>query len=80
MKTNSQLTWPQVLMGANAPMYTKATLVDGDVKSGILPTGQVVGSIDALPTVEDLIGDIVEQAEATLARLAEQAGPVSAAS
>ncbi|MCO4747692.1 MAG: nitronate monooxygenase [Proteobacteria bacterium] len=69
MRANSGLTWPQVLMGANAPIYTRATLVDGRLDSGVLPTGQVVGAIDELPTVAELIARIVEEAEETLTRL-----------
>lgn len=72
MRENSALSWPQVLMGANAPMYTKAALVDGRVDSGVLPTGQVVGTIDALPTVAALIAEIVTEAEARLAALGER--------
>jgi NAD(P)H-dependent flavin oxidoreductase YrpB (nitropropane dioxygenase family) len=56
-------------MAANAPMYTKATLVDGDLEAGVLPTGQVAGSIDALPAVADVIADILDEAEAALGRL-----------
>ena len=41
--------------GANAPMLTKATMVDGRLETGILPTGQGVGVIDELPTVEELV-------------------------
>jgi NAD(P)H-dependent flavin oxidoreductase YrpB (nitropropane dioxygenase family) len=69
MKQHGRLTWPQVFMAANAPMLTKASLVDGRVDSGILPTGQVVGNIRDLPPVEQLIADIVAEAEAVLARL-----------
>ena len=69
MKANSNLTWPQVAMAANAPIYTRATLVDGRLEAGILPTGQVVGRIDELPTVAELIARIVSEAEQTLARL-----------
>ena len=32
-------------------MMTKAALVDGRTDVGVLPTGQVVGTIDELPTV-----------------------------
>jgi NAD(P)H-dependent flavin oxidoreductase YrpB (nitropropane dioxygenase family) len=56
-------------MAANAPMMTKAALVDGHPEVGILPTGQVVGVIDELPTVAELMGRIVTEANATLARL-----------
>ena len=69
MRANGKLTWPQVAMAANAPMYTKAALVDGTLDAGVLPTGQVVGTIDALPTVAELLALITAEAEATLARL-----------
>jgi NAD(P)H-dependent flavin oxidoreductase YrpB (nitropropane dioxygenase family) len=69
MKRAGRLTWPQVAMAANAPMLTKATLVGGQLEAGILPTGQVVGRIDTLPTVAELVESIVAEAEATLARL-----------
>lgn len=69
MKRSQGLTWSQVAMGANAPMLTRATMVDGRLETGILPTGQGVGVIDELPTVEELITRIVDDAERTLARL-----------
>ena len=56
-------------MGANAPMLTKATMVDGRLETGILPTGQGVGAIDELPSVADLVGRIVDEAEQALTRL-----------
>lgn len=69
MRTAQDLTWAQMALAANAPMMTKAGVVDGQVEAGILPTGQVVGSIDELPSVADVISQIVTEAEATLARL-----------
>jgi NAD(P)H-dependent flavin oxidoreductase YrpB (nitropropane dioxygenase family) len=69
MKKNQDLTWSQVAMAANAPMLTKASMVDGHAEVGILPTGQVVGLIEELPTVAELIARIVREAEQTLARL-----------
>ena len=56
-------------MAANAPMMTKAALVDGRTDVGILPTGQVVGEIGELPSVAELIGRIVTEATAVLDRL-----------
>jgi NAD(P)H-dependent flavin oxidoreductase YrpB (nitropropane dioxygenase family) len=56
-------------MAANAPMMTKATMVDGKPEVGILPTGQVVGVIDELPTVAELISRIMDEADDTLARM-----------
>ncbi len=69
MKRGNDLTWPQVIMAANAPMMTKAALVDGRA-DGILPTGQVVGTIEELPTVAELIDGIVADANRVLDRLA----------
>jgi NAD(P)H-dependent flavin oxidoreductase YrpB (nitropropane dioxygenase family) len=69
LKEGNELTWPQVVMAANAPMMTKAGLVDGRTDAGVLPTGQVVGTIDELPSVAELIGRIIEEASAVLRRL-----------
>ena len=69
MKKNQELTWSQLAMAANAPMLTKASMVDGRVEAGILPTGQVTGVIEEIPTVEALVKRIMDEAEATLARL-----------
>jgi NAD(P)H-dependent flavin oxidoreductase YrpB (nitropropane dioxygenase family) len=80
MKSTGDLTWSQLAMAANAPMLTKAALVAGDVDAGILPTGQVVGRIDALPTVAELIDDIVSEATMTLARLTGTASSAKEAS
>ena len=69
MKAAGHLTWSQLAMAANAPMLTKASMVDGNLDVGILPTGQVVGRIDELPTVAELLGRIMQEAEETLTRL-----------
>jgi NAD(P)H-dependent flavin oxidoreductase YrpB (nitropropane dioxygenase family) len=69
MKQGNELSWPQVVMAANAPMMTKAALVGGRTDVGVLPTGQVVGEIGELPTVAELIGRIVAEATAVLDRL-----------
>ena len=69
MKKSGQLTWAQVAMAANAPMLTRATMVDGRLETGILPTGQVTGAISELPTVAELLQRIESEAIETLARL-----------
>ena len=69
MRKEQGLPWSQVVLAANAPMLTKASMVDGHAEVGILPTGQVVGVVDELPTVHDLVQRIVHEAEATLKRL-----------
>ncbi len=70
MHSDQDLTWSQVALAANAPMMTKASVVDGDLDVGILPTGQVTGVIDSTPTVAEIIEGIVAEADATLRRLA----------
>jgi NAD(P)H-dependent flavin oxidoreductase YrpB (nitropropane dioxygenase family) len=69
MRKNQGLTWSQLAMAANAPMLTKAAMVDGHPEVGILPTGQVVGEIDELPTVDELVQRIIAEATETLERL-----------
>jgi len=75
MKKAQGLSYAQMAMAANAPMLTKAALVDGRIDAGVLPTGQVVGVIDALPTVAEIITSVMAEAEATIARLS---GPTRA--
>lgn len=72
MKRNSDLSWAQVAMAANAPMLTRASMVEGRLEAGILPTGQVTGLIEALPTVAELIDGIVSEAVSTLAALSRR--------
>jgi len=70
MRKTRELTWAQLAMAANAPMLTRASMVEGRIEVGILPTGQVVGVIEELPTVAEVLDGIVREAEQTLARLA----------
>jgi NAD(P)H-dependent flavin oxidoreductase YrpB (nitropropane dioxygenase family) len=74
MKKSQELTWSQVAMAASAPMMTKASMVDGRAEVGILPTGQVVGLIEELPSAAELIDRIMREAAVTLARLADVEG------
>jgi len=69
MRRNQDLSWSQVVMAANTPMLLKAAMVDGRPDLGVMSSGQVVGVIDDLPTVAELISRIVDEAEATLKRL-----------
>jgi len=74
MRKQIGLTWAQTMMAANAPMLTKASLVDGKVESGVLPSGQVVGVLDDLPTCKEIIDRIVTEADAVLDNLADSTG------
>lgn len=70
MRRNQDLTWAQLALAANAPMLIKASMVDGNPEVGVLPTGQVTGVIDRLPSVAEVIDEICLGATATLDRLA----------
>jgi len=69
MKRGNELSWPQVVMAANAPVMTRAALVEGRTDVGVLPTGQVVGLIDRLPSAAEVMAEVIGGANATLARL-----------
>jgi NAD(P)H-dependent flavin oxidoreductase YrpB (nitropropane dioxygenase family) len=69
MKTGHELAWSQVIMAANTPMLLKASMVDGRADLGLMTSGQVVGLIEDLPSVEELIGRIIRQAGEVLERL-----------
>ena len=69
MRRNSDLSLAQTAMAANAPMLTRAALVGGSLEAGVLPSGQVAGLIDELPSVGELIARIMAEAGETLDRL-----------
>lgn len=69
MKKASDRSWAQMSNAANTPMLLKASMVDGDDSSGMLASGQVVGMIDDMPTCEELVSRIVEQAAERIAAL-----------
>lgn len=70
MKKRMDMPWAEVIMAGNTPILTKATLCDGELDAGILPTGQVVGVIDDLPSAAEVVERIIAEAESTLDRLA----------
>lgn len=69
MRRDQDLSFAQMALAANAPMMTAQGVVHGDVDAGILPTGQVTGAIDAVPTVAEVIERIMTEATETLGRL-----------
>ena len=69
MRKSQELSWSQVVMAANTPVLIKRALVEGRTDLGVLPTGQVVGVIDDLPTVAELLERIMAEAEKVLGRL-----------
>jgi NAD(P)H-dependent flavin oxidoreductase YrpB (nitropropane dioxygenase family) len=69
MRRTQELSWSQVVMAANTPMLLKTAMVDGRPDLGVMSSGQVVGVIDDLPSVAELIERIVHDADAVLKRL-----------
>jgi len=57
------------LMSANAPMMIQEAVVFGRPETGILPSGQIAGLIEDLPTVDNLISSIVSEASTTIEKL-----------
>ncbi len=73
MGRDDEITSSQAIMAANAPMIIQKAMVDGEPARGVLPSGQVAGVIDDLPSCAALIESIVAQAEQRLALLAQRA-------
>jgi NAD(P)H-dependent flavin oxidoreductase YrpB (nitropropane dioxygenase family) len=69
MRRAQDLSWSQVVMAANTPMLLRAALVEGRLDSGVMSSGQVVGVIDDLPSVAELVERIMAEADKTLERL-----------
>jgi NAD(P)H-dependent flavin oxidoreductase YrpB (nitropropane dioxygenase family) len=69
MRRTYELSFGQMLMAANTPMLLRAAMVEGRLDFGVMASGQVVGVIDDLPTVADVVERIVKEAESVLGRL-----------
>lgn len=69
MASKTDMTLGQTMMAGNAPMIIQKAMVEGKPDEGVLPSGQVAGIIDDLPSCEELVGRIVAEAEAHLKRV-----------
>ena len=69
MKQSNGMSYTETLMAANAPMMIQEAMVKGHPNDGVLPSGQIAGTIDDLPSVAQLMDRIVNEAEQTLDRL-----------
>ena len=56
-------------MAANQPVLLQRSMVDGIPDEGILPSGQVAAAISELKSCEELIQEMVLEAERCLGRL-----------
>jgi NAD(P)H-dependent flavin oxidoreductase YrpB (nitropropane dioxygenase family) len=71
MRRDTGLAWGQVLMAANTPVLLRAAMADGYPEAGLMPSGQVAGLIDDLPSCADLITRIMTDAEQRLSSLGQ---------
>ncbi|MFP6625593.1 MAG: nitronate monooxygenase [Deltaproteobacteria bacterium] len=74
MRKNERLTRTQMLMAANSPILIQRAMVEGRPAEGVLPSGQVAGVIDSLPSCQQLIDTIIAEAGQSLAGLSRLAG------
>ena len=64
MAAKTDMTLGQTMMAGNAPIIIQKAMVDGKPDEGVLPSGQIAGLIDDLPSCSDLIQSLVSGAEA----------------
>ncbi|WP_067522359.1 NAD(P)H-dependent flavin oxidoreductase [Endozoicomonas ascidiicola] len=69
MRGEGEMTAAQTIMAANAPMVIQKAMVDGKPGEGVLPAGQIAGAIDSLLSCEELIQEIMQEANQQLDRL-----------
>ncbi|MCY4563842.1 MAG: nitronate monooxygenase [Gammaproteobacteria bacterium] len=67
MARQSDLSFGQTLLAANSPMIIQNSMVHGRPDEGVLPSGQVAGLIDDLPTCTALLDAMVIEARERLA-------------
>lgn len=70
MRRSEKMTRSQMLMAANAPILVRKAMIEGDPVEGVLPSGTVAGVINDRPSCAELIERIINEAERTLAALA----------
>ena len=66
MASKTEMTLGQTMMAANAPMMLQRTVVEGRPDEGVMPSGQVAGIIDDVPSCEALVASIMGDANARL--------------
>ena len=69
MRKNQKLTNAQMILAANAPIFARIAMSEGNPAEGYLPSGTVAGVIEDRPSCDALISRIVSEAERTLKRL-----------
>ncbi len=63
MRSHGGLTLSQALMAASAPMLIQRAVVEGDPDHGLMATGLVAGRLIDLPTCQELVAQIMHDAQ-----------------
>ncbi len=63
MRDHGGLTLSQAMMAASAPMLIQRAVVGGDPDHGLMATGLVAGRIADVPTCQELVAQIMHDAE-----------------
>ncbi len=70
MTAHGDMSLPEAMMAAAAPMMLQKAVVDGDADGGLMATGLVAGRLTNLPNCAELLEEIERDARANIARLA----------
>ena len=79
MTAHGAMPLKQSMMAATMPMLIQKAVVDGDIERGVMATGVVGGRITEIPSCQELIDRIVEEAHQRLRALAAAGGQPAAA-
>ena len=69
MTAHGEMPLAQAMLSAAAPMLIQKAIVHGDIEHGAMATGVVGGRIADVPTCQELVDRIVDEARARLAAL-----------
>jgi NAD(P)H-dependent flavin oxidoreductase YrpB (nitropropane dioxygenase family) len=73
MQTHGAMPLRQAMMAATMPTLIRKAVVDGDIANGVMATGVVGGRIDRLPSCQQLVDDIMDEARQRIAALGDNA-------
>lgn len=69
MSRTGDMTLPQAIMSANAPMIIQRSMVDGQPQLGVLPSGQVAAVIGELKSCAEIVQSIMAEASTCIEAL-----------
>jgi NAD(P)H-dependent flavin oxidoreductase YrpB (nitropropane dioxygenase family) len=71
MTAHGDMSLPDAMMAAAAPMLLQRAVVEGDAEGGLMATGLVAGRLTDLPSCAELLSQIEADARARIAAFAE---------